>query len=101
MTPAPELIDQVAVFHEDAFTWATACCAGDVEVAADVLQESYVKVATGRATFGGRSALKTWWLAVIRFTALEQRRGQQRRRTIAEAFRDWIVALAGGSARQE
>jgi RNA polymerase sigma-70 factor (ECF subfamily) len=98
MTEASQLIDQVAVFHEDAFTWAVTCCGGDVEAAADVLQDGYIKVANGRARFAGRASLKTWWLAVVRFTALEQRRGQRRRRTIADAFREWFVALGGGPA---
>jgi RNA polymerase sigma factor (sigma-70 family) len=30
---------------------------------------------------------------VIRFTALEQQRGQQRWRRIADAFRDWVADL--------
>jgi RNA polymerase sigma-70 factor (ECF subfamily) len=100
MTPPSQLIDQVAAFHEDAFSWAVTCCAGDFEAAADTLQECYVKVATGRATFAGRSSLKTWWLSVVRFTALEQRRGQQRWRRMAEAFRDWVAALGTGSPEQ-
>ena len=35
MTPASQLIDQVAVFHEDAFAWAVTCCAGDLDAAAE------------------------------------------------------------------
>lgn len=97
MTLPSKLIDQVAAFHEDAFSWAVTCCAGDIEAGADTLQECYVKVVTGRAAFAGRSSLKTWWLAVVRFTALEQRRGQQRWRRMAEAFRDWVAALGEGS----
>ena len=93
MTPAAPLIDQVAVFHADAFAWAAACCAGDLDAAADALQECYCKVANGRATFAGRSSLKTWWLAVVRFTVLEQRRGQQRWQKMADAFRDWVESF--------
>lgn len=97
MADASELIDQVTVFHADAFTWAVACCAGDGETAADVLQECYIKVATGRATFAGRSSLKTWWLSVVRLTAIEQHRGEQRWWRVVESFRDWVADLAGGS----
>jgi RNA polymerase sigma-70 factor (ECF subfamily) len=97
MTLPSKLIDQVAAFHEDAFSWAVTCCAGDIEAGADTLQECYLKVVTGRATFAGRSSLKTWWLAVVRFTALEQRRSQHRWRRLAEAFRDWVEALSEGS----
>ena len=96
MVLPPELIDQVAALHEDAFTWAVACSGGEVDAGADTLQESYVKLATGRATFAGKSSLKTWWLAVIRLTALEQRRGQQRWQRRAEALRDWLAALSEG-----
>jgi RNA polymerase sigma factor (sigma-70 family) len=89
----PELIDQVSAFHADAFGWAVACHFGDAEAAADTLQECYVKVATGRATFAGRSSLKTWWLAVVRLTTLEQHRGRQRWQRRAEAFREWLAAF--------
>ncbi len=88
-----ELIDQVSALHADAFGWAVACHFGDVEAAADTLQECYVKVATGRATFAGRSSLKTWWLAVIRLTTLEQRRGRQRWQRRAEAIREWLAVF--------
>ncbi|MEQ1859206.1 MAG: RNA polymerase sigma factor [Chthoniobacteraceae bacterium] len=90
MTARPELIDQLAALHDDAFGWAVACCSGDADAAADALQDSYVKVATGRAAFGGRSSLKTWWLGVVRFTALERRRGQHRWMRAVEVFREWM-----------
>src|SRR5258708_38803617 len=64
MILSPELIDQVAVFHEDAFSWGVTCCGGDLDAAADTLQECYLRVATCRATFAGRPALKTCALAV-------------------------------------
>ncbi|HEV7404285.1 MAG TPA: RNA polymerase sigma factor [Chthoniobacteraceae bacterium] len=88
-----ELIDQVSAFHADAFGWAVACSGGDFESAADTLQECYVKVATGRAKFAGRSSLKTWWLAVVRLTTLEQRRGRQRWQRRAEAVREWLATF--------
>ena len=96
MTVRPALIDQLAAFHEDAFGWAVRCSGGDADTGADTLQESYVKVATGRAAFGGKSSLKTWWFAVVRLTALERRRGQQRWLRIGETFRDWIEAVSAG-----
>jgi DNA-directed RNA polymerase specialized sigma24 family protein len=74
MTAGPALIDQLAALHEDAFGWAVACSGGDAEAGADALQESYVKVAAGRAVFAGKSSLKTWWFAVVRLTALSSPR---------------------------
>ncbi len=93
MASPPDLIEQVSVFHADAFGWAVACCGGDPDPAADVLQESYVKVATGRAAFGGKSSLKTWWLGVVRLTALEQRRGKDRWQRRMEAVREWLAVF--------
>jgi RNA polymerase sigma factor (sigma-70 family) len=100
MVPAPNLIDQVAAFHEDAYAWAVACSSGDREAGSDTLQECYVKVARGRAIFSGKSSLKTWWLAVIRLTALEQRRGWRRWRDRFEAFHTWLTSLGGESPEE-
>ena len=60
--------------HPDAFGWALHCCGGDAGRAEDVLQNAYLKVAADRVRFDGRSAFKTWWFGVIRFTALEEHR---------------------------
>ena len=101
MTAPPALIDQLAALHEDAFGWAVACCGGDADAAGDALQDSYVKVATGRAVFGGRSSLKTWWLSVVRLTALERRRGQQRWQRAAEVFLEWMEHARDDSPEPE
>jgi RNA polymerase sigma-70 factor (ECF subfamily) len=66
-----------------------------MEAGADTLQECYVKVVMGRATFAGQSSMKTWWLAVVRFTAHEQRRSQQRWWRMSGVFRDWVRSLSG------
>lgn len=94
MVSPSHLIDQLEPLHADAFSWAVACCGGEEESAADALQESYSRVASGRAKFGERSSLKTWWFGVIRRTALEQRRGTLRWRRVAEAFGEWTSLLA-------
>jgi RNA polymerase sigma-70 factor (ECF subfamily) len=73
--------------HESSYGWALHCCRRDAAEAEDVLQAAYLKVLDGRARYGGRSAFKTWLLAVIRRTAADERR------------RDWIRKL--GLARRE
>lgn len=60
--------------HAESWSWALACCRGDVSQAEDVLHMSYHKVLDGRARFDGRSSFKTWLFGVIRLTALDQRR---------------------------
>ena len=69
-----ELEAQLARLHEDSFGWALSCCGWNHADAEDALQTTYVKVVSGRARFGGRSAFRTWLFGVIRQTAREQRR---------------------------
>lgn len=68
------LARELAELHAASFGWALACCGRDASAAADVLQQAYWKVLDGKAKFDERSALKTWFFSVIRFTASEQRR---------------------------
>jgi RNA polymerase sigma-70 factor (ECF subfamily) len=70
----PELRRAIERHHVECFGWALACCGRDRAEAEDVLQASYLKILDGRATFDGRSSLKTWIFGVIRRTAAEERR---------------------------
>jgi len=60
--------------HKASFGWALRCCAWNPAEAEDVLQIAYLKILEGKARFDGRSSLKTWLFAIIRRTAMEQRR---------------------------
>lgn len=66
--------NDVAALHASSFGWAMACCDRDPDLAADVLQQAYFKVLSGKARFDARSSLRTWLFGVIRLTALEARR---------------------------
>jgi RNA polymerase sigma-70 factor (ECF subfamily) len=57
--------------HREAYFWAKPCCAFDDELAADVLQNVYLKILEGKAVFLEKSSPKTWLFSVIRLTALE------------------------------
>jgi RNA polymerase sigma factor (sigma-70 family) len=86
-----QLSSQLAALHTEAFGWALHCCRGDAGMAEEVLQNAYVKCLQGRLHHDGAGALKTWWLEVIRFTALEE----WRRRTRSEGrllawLRSWF-----------
>jgi len=78
--PPADLRTQLAALHRESFVWALRCCAGMPARAEDVLQDSYLKILDGRARFGGRSSFKTWLLALIRFTALDETRKFARHR---------------------
>jgi len=69
-----ELEQQLQALHAASFGWALACCDRDRNDAEDVLQTVYVKIFEGKARFDGRAAFRTWLFAVIRNTALAQRR---------------------------
>ena len=73
-----DLRQALAGLHREGFVWALHCCQGDVPQAEDALQEVYLKVLSGRAKFAGLSSLKTWLLALIRHTAVDEwRRGER------------------------
>ena len=69
-----ELERRLRELHEASYGWACSCCGWNEADAEDVLQEAYLKVVSGRASFDGRSAFRTWLFGVIRFTALERSR---------------------------
>ena len=72
--PPADLHTQLASLHRESYVWALRCCSGHPASAGDVLQEAYLKILDGRACFGGRSSFKTWLLALIRYTALDEAR---------------------------
>lgn len=69
-----ELRAQLEQLHQSSFGWALACCRRDHSDAEEVLQIAYLKVLEGKARFNGSASFKTWLFAVIRRTALDQRR---------------------------
>ncbi len=76
MTDESELRKQLEQHHAASCGWALSCCPGAPEMAEDVLQIAYLKILQGRARYDGRAAFKTWLFAVIRITALDERRRQ-------------------------
>ena len=60
--------------HQTSFGWALNCCAYDRADAEEVLQTVYLKILQGKAIYRGESKLRTWLFAVIRKTAISERR---------------------------
>jgi RNA polymerase sigma factor (sigma-70 family) len=85
-----QLRRELEQIHLDCFGWAIACCRGDRDQAEEVLQSSYLKAMTGRATFNGHSAIRTWFFGVVKRTAAEQRRSRFVRNA---ALARWVRAL--------
>jgi RNA polymerase sigma-70 factor, ECF subfamily len=91
------LTAQLEQHHASSFGWALACCRRDPAEAEEVLQIVYLKVLQGKARFNGAASFKTWLFAVIRKTALDQRRKSLFRAVFATRALD----RAAGEARVE
>jgi RNA polymerase sigma-70 factor (ECF subfamily) len=71
-----ELKAELERLHAASFGWAVSCCRQSRADAEEVLQMVYLKILQGRAVYRGESKLKTWLFAVIRKTAISERRKQ-------------------------
>ena len=83
-----ELKDELEKLHSASFGWALSCCGRDPGEAEEVLQMVYLKILEGKARFRGEASLKTWLFAVIRNTALSERRRSLLRRLRLTADRE-------------
>ena len=71
-----ELKAQLEKLHQASFGWALSCCRHNHSDAEEVLQMVYLKILQGKAVYRGESKLQTWLFAVIRKTAITERRKQ-------------------------
>jgi len=69
--------------HSASFGWALSCCHRNPAEAEEVLQTVYLKILQGKAIYRGESKLQTWLFAVIRKTAINERRKQWLRTLIS------------------
>ena len=60
--------------HEASFGWALSCCLRNHAQAEEVLQTVYLKILQGKACYRNESSFRTWLFAVIRKTAISERR---------------------------
>lgn len=69
-----ELKAELEKLHQASFGWALNCCRQNGVDAEEVLQTVYLKILQGKAVYRGESQLRTWLFAVIRKTAITERR---------------------------
>jgi RNA polymerase sigma factor (sigma-70 family) len=69
-----ELKAELEKLHQASFGWALHCCRHNRAEAEEVLQTVYLKILQGKASYGGECKLQTWLFAVIRKTAISERR---------------------------
>ena len=78
-----ELKAELEKLHQASFGWALNCCRHNGVEAEEVLQTVYLKILQGKAVYRGESKLRTWLFAVIRKTAVSERRKRVLRTLIA------------------
>lgn len=74
------LEDELEQLHPQSFGWALRCCFDDREMAAEVLQDTYLKILEGKARYQGQAVFRTWLFSVIRLTAIDHYRRSTRRK---------------------
>ncbi|HEY5446236.1 MAG TPA: RNA polymerase sigma factor [Pyrinomonadaceae bacterium] len=87
-----ELRLQLEELHTASFGWALSCCRQNYAEAEEVLQTVYLKILQGKASFDGQSKLQTWLFAVIRNTAISERRKSLVRSIATPSFENTIDA---------
>ena len=87
-----ELRAQLEELHTASFGWALSCCRQNHAEAEEVLQTVYLKILQGKASFDGQSKLQTWLFAVIRNTAISERRKTLVRSIATPPFENTIDA---------
>jgi len=87
-----ELRAQLEELHTASFGWALSCCRQNYAEAEEVLQMVYLKILQGKASFDGQSKLQTWLFAVIRNTAISERRKSLVRSIATPPFENRIDA---------
>ena len=87
-----ELRAQLEELHTASFGWALSCCRQNYAEAEEVLQTVYLKILQGKASFDGQSKLQTWLFAVIRNTAISERRKSLVRSIATPPFENTIDA---------
>jgi RNA polymerase sigma-70 factor (ECF subfamily) len=63
--------NQLQELHRESYLWSLSCCNYDKEMAKDVLQNVYLKIYDGKASFNEKSKLKTWMFSIIKFTSID------------------------------
>jgi RNA polymerase sigma-70 factor, ECF subfamily len=86
-----ELKAELERLHQASFGWALSCCRHNHAEAEEVLQTVYLKILQGKASYRGECKLQTWLFAVIRKTAISERR-----KHILRTLRS--IAIASGSS---
>lgn len=96
-----ELKVKLEALHTLSFAWALRCCGEHTADAQDVLQNTYVKILAGKARFKQQSSFKTWLFSVIKYTAIDHYKAQERNRMVSLDNRDIPIKELFTSSTQD
>jgi len=96
-----ELKAELEKLHPASFGWALSCCHRKAAEAEEVLQTVYLKILQGKAVYRGESKLQTWLFAVIRKTAISERRKQWLRTLVPGTTAEAVSELEAEFERSE
>jgi RNA polymerase sigma factor (sigma-70 family) len=96
-----ELRAELEKHQREGYGWALSCCGRNPVEAENVLQTVYLKALQGKARFDGRASFKTWLFAVIRRTAIDERRRQWLRWLRMDKYEESIKYTASGESPDE
>ena len=65
--------------HIQSYQWALSQVSYQKEIAEEILQEAYIKAFNNRESFKDKSSFKTWLYTIIKNTAIDHFRKQNRR----------------------
>lgn len=91
-----ELKAALEKLHSASFGWALHCCQRNHAQAEEVLQTVYLKILQGKAVYRSGSSLQTWLFAVIRKTAISERR-----KHLLRALKAMALAPAEARAQEQ
>jgi RNA polymerase sigma factor (sigma-70 family) len=89
-----ELWAELEKHHRESYGWALSCCGRNPAEAENVLQAVYLKALQGKARYDAQASFKTWLFAVIRRTAIDERRRQWLRRLRMDRYEESIGSTA-------
>jgi RNA polymerase sigma factor (sigma-70 family) len=96
-----ELRAELEKHHRESYGWALSCCSRNPAEAENVLQTVYLKALEGKARFDGRASFKTWLFAVIRRTAIDERRRQWLRWLRMDRYEESIRRTTSGESPEK
>ena len=88
------LFEELERLHHQSYAWALRCCYENKETAAEVLQNTYLKILEGKAVYRDKAVFRTWLFSIIRYTAIDYQQAEKKRSRRKVPANDLIEKLS-------